>query len=675
MRSSPSFAYRLLARVLPATLLVLGGMLFSAQWLLSRELSRMLERQIELVEREKLTRLADLFRDFTGDLDALRSLPLIEDYAKSLEYGLPEEAGAHRLQLEGYLQAFRARSDRYRRVRYLDAAGREVCRSGDGGLEPLAFRAEVHGVLGAPRGTVEAWVDPAMLERLLRDFPLGTRGGAYLEGPGGVLVGDAGQRERSLKRRARVPGTAWSLIVAADRDEFLEPLARSQWTAFAVGAAGLVLVLSIILVGVRSGAAPLGRLLEGIRRVAGGDLDQELALEEGAELAAVSAAFNDMARSLKRSKLALLQADRMSTMGKLLAGIAHELNNPLQGVVGIAQNLRARAAAGRAEPTTVRDLDTLVQCAMRCKKTVEDLLVFARPQFAVREPFKTSDAIGSVRELMASRLKTDRIELRLEPDPAERHVVGNVQRLEQVFVNLFANACDATRGAAERPEIRVRLRQEGSRLRVEVADNGPGLAQEAKDRVFEAFFTTKPVGRGTGLGLAIAKQIVEEHGGRIGCESSPGRGATFTIELPTVEAEAALAVPPAQAAPAPLGRRVLVVEDEPVIARLIEDAVRADQHHADVVHHGARALELLGSTSYDLVITDLALGDVPGSRIVERWREELRGRGCRLLILTGDVFSPILPELDGDPEAACLAKPFDMDEFQAAVRRLLARPA
>jgi len=242
-------------------------------------------------------------------------------------------------------------------------------------------------------------------------------------------------------------------------------------------------------------------------------------------------------------------------------------------------------------------------------------------------------------------------------------------------VNLIANAHQAMRRAADPRRIRITTRSEPDRARVrlEIADTGPGIPRDIQAKIFEPFFTTKPPGQGTGLGLSLCRGIIEEHSGTLTVESAPSQGATFRIELPLLSRPAAAPETSAPVAlPSITPKTILVVDDEPDIADVLADALRLVGHHVEVVGDGTQALELLATRTYDLIMSDTRMPGLDGIglyREVERRFPTLRER---IVFVTGDVLdAEKLAFLEGTG-APFLMKPFDVEEVRRLVHQIFA---
>lgn len=244
---------------------------------------------------------------------------------------------------------------------------------------------------------------------------------------------------------------------------------------------------------------------------------------------AVAVLCRDVSRQV-RLESQLIQAEKLSAVGQLVAGVAHELNNPLTTIKGYAQLLQGE----RLPPAVVADLKRVEEAADRCRRIVGDLLTFARRY----EPECTETDINEILQrtvaLRSYELRVHNIEVEWDLDPALPTILADPHRLQQVVLNLVLNAEQAILSVHEGGHlaIRSRLLPGGHCIRFEVSDDGPGIRREHLDRLFDPFFTTKAVGVGTGLGLSISYGIVKEHRGRIWAESQFGAGATFVVELP-----------------------------------------------------------------------------------------------------------------------------------------------
>ncbi|HYS79079.1 MAG TPA: ATP-binding protein [Anaeromyxobacteraceae bacterium] len=366
----------------------------------------------------------------------------------------------------------------------------------------------------------------------------------------------------------------------------------------------------------------------------------------------------------------LLFADRMSALGTLAAGVAHEINNPLAFILSnLTYALEELARTGTAPGEVVRALEEAREGSVRVREIVRDLKTFSRPEDRPDEEVDLPAVLRSAMNLAQNEIRhRAQLEADLRPVPP---VSASAHRLGQVFLNLLINAAQAIpEGQADRHRIGVVCRAEGAQVVVEVSDTGVGIPEELLPRVFEPFFTTKPVGVGTGLGLSVCHGIVTAVGGDITVESRPG-ATTFRVLLPAADAPA----PAAEEPPRPPARRtrvrVLVVDDEPMVARAIARTLSA--HDVTVLHSGAAALERLRQDAgYDVVLCDLMMPEVNGMDLHERLLLEAPATSERLVFMTGGAFTSQAREFLARVPNARVDKPFEPAALRALVDGLVA---
>ena len=224
----------------------------------------------------------------------------------------------------------------------------------------------------------------------------------------------------------------------------------------------------------------------------------------------------------------LIRSSKLAAIGELVSGVAHEINNPLAGISGHTQLLLRRDL----DATVKESLELIYGETQRVTRIVQNLLSFAREQPPEDLPLSVNETVTRTLEMRSYELRLDNIELVTDLDPANPAVFGDLQQLQQVFLNIVNNAQQAMATAHGRGRLEVKSRRAKGNVRVTFTDDGPGMPADVIDRVFDPFFTTKEVGKGTGLGLSICYGIVKEHGGTISVESPHGKGSTFTVELP-----------------------------------------------------------------------------------------------------------------------------------------------
>jgi GAF domain-containing protein/CheY-like chemotaxis protein len=404
--------------------------------------------------------------------------------------------------------------------------------------------------------------------------------------------------------------------------------------------------------------------------------DDRRALQAFADQAALAfenarlyASARDSLARLRETQAQLVQAAKLSALGQLVSGVAHELNNPLSVVIGYGQLLLKREL-----PEPVRQpLELMVQQGDRMAKIVRNLLYFARQRPPERAPLDLHRVIEETLALRLHQLALSGITVERDFAPALPLVSADSQQLQQVFLNLLLNAEQAIGPGRSDGRIvfRTRVVDGGRTVRVEVMDNGPGIPAEILPRIFEPFFTTKEVGSGSGLGLSVSYGIVQEHGGRLTAESEPGR-TVFILELPVgegggTEAAAPPRVPRSHRAPA-----ALVVEDEPSVAELIRTLLRQAGWGVDVAPGGRDGLRRLRERRYDLVVSDLRMADGDGETFYREARALDPEVARRLLFITGDTANPRVLDFLRQVGLPVLEKPFSTDVFLETVHRVAA---
>jgi two-component system NtrC family sensor kinase len=382
---------------------------------------------------------------------------------------------------------------------------------------------------------------------------------------------------------------------------------------------------------------------------------------------AVISDLNEARETWQRPPETFYQTEKLAVMGSLLAGVVHELNNPLSVVLGQTALLREVLGSG----PHAAQAGKIALAAERCARIVKNFLAFARQQSPERQPVMLNQVVQETVELLAYSLRMDNVEVSLDLSEDLPPLWADPNQLHQIVVNLVTNAHHAMREVSDRRlTLTTRCDESGRWVRLEVADTGPGVPPAIRSRIFQPFFTTKPPGQGTGLGLSICQGIAEDHGGTVSLESPSGGGAVFVIRLPA-------SVPPApgvrgdEELPPVHGKRILLVEDEPNLSDLLADILSADGHHVDTAAHGIQALELLGEQASDLILSDIKMPELDGPglyRELERRHPEL----CRRVIfLSGDALSPESSAFLSRTGALTLSKPFSLDEVRRVVQQTL----
>jgi two-component system NtrC family sensor kinase len=357
----------------------------------------------------------------------------------------------------------------------------------------------------------------------------------------------------------------------------------------------------------------------------------------------------------------LIQSEKLSAIGQLIAGIAHDLNNPLASVVGFADFLKE---VPNVPPALREPLTVIQEEAERASNIVKNLLGFARKQEHQRRPTPLRPLLDATFVLLRNQLMAHRVEARIEIEPDLPAPDIDPNQIQQVFVNLINNAAQAIASTGRPGRVLVRARRWLDGVAIDVIDDGPGMSEPVAAQVFEPFFTTKPEGEGTGLGLSISQGILREHGGRIMLFTEEGRGSSFTVQLPL--ASRPPAPPPEPGTGAPTKRlRVLVVDDEPHILHYMRATLEAWGHTPVVASNGREGLELTERETFDLVISDLRMPELGGREFYEELARRQPAMLDRLVFSTGDTVRGDTLAFLESIDRPYLHKPFSLAELRA----------
>jgi two-component system NtrC family sensor kinase len=391
---------------------------------------------------------------------------------------------------------------------------------------------------------------------------------------------------------------------------------------------------------------------------------------------------------LRSTQAQLVQASKLASLGELVAGVAHELNNPLAIILGNAELLPSLA-----DEEDRRAVRQIIDAAQRGRRVVQSLVTFARHGKVEADWYNPRDLVERVLDLKRSTFRTGEVALEVGYDPATPMVMCDGPQIQQALLNMLINAEQALAGRinpqiviqvypahapVESPSVLPNLTRgsgppEGaSMVVIDVADNGPGLPPQVLDRLFEPFVTTRPVGQGTGMGLAIAYTIVVQHGGTVEVASEPDRGATFRIALPLERVPDAQAEPPdmqaqepAPEAPAP--GRVLVIDDEPAIVDLVTRLLSRSGYAVFGVERARQALEEIQRLPYDTILCDIRMPDMDGIAFYRQLQDLQLDRWPRLVIMTGDTSNARTEDFLQRHSLAALRKPFTRQELLAVI--------
>jgi two-component system NtrC family sensor kinase len=366
-----------------------------------------------------------------------------------------------------------------------------------------------------------------------------------------------------------------------------------------------------------------------------------------------------------------LQAEKLTSLGQTVSGVAHELNNPLATILSWAERLSERPL----DAPTKRGLDVILHEAERAARIVRNLLTFARKRHTTRTMV---DMNRVVRETLAMRAYEQRVTNVRVIDALAAGlppVFADAYQLQQVLLNLVMNAEQAMLSANGRGTLVVRTWHDVKRESVvlEVNDDGPGVPEEVRSKIFDPFFTTKEVGKGTGLGLAVSYAIVQDHGGRIWTDSGDRGGASFFVELP-VGTSAAREQQQGSAeaqAEGSSGAAVLVVEDEAALAAAVAEGFADAGFTVDRAGDGEEGLARVARRDYDVVVCDLKMPRVDGIQFYRAIAAAKPALARRVIFVTGDVAGTEAERFLEDSGCRWLAKPFRLADLLRTARELM----
>jgi len=390
-----------------------------------------------------------------------------------------------------------------------------------------------------------------------------------------------------------------------------------------------------------------------------------------ANLRDLSAAREAMAE-IERQRDALHQSEKLAALGSMLAGVAHELNNPLSIVLGQATMLREAAEGAGSDPAIRARAEKIEAAAERCARVVRSFLTIARQRKAETRAVALAPLLDSSIDLMLYGLRSSGVTVTREYDDSLPEILADPDQVQQIVVNLLVNAAQALEETEGRRGIRVSVRAAGDgKLGVVVADSGRGVPKEIAKRIFEPFFTTKPQGSGTGIGLSVSRGLAEAQGGTLALLTSPKGGAAFELSLPlatgVTDAKPGKRVDRANG-PVPgsvakrNGRqpRAIVIDDEPEIAVLLAEALRKAGYACDVATGGREGQAMIAANpgSYDALICDLRMPDVDGPKLFRWISTHHPALAKRTLFVTGDALGPTAGRFLAESRRPVLEKPF-----------------
>ncbi len=339
--------------------------------------------------------------------------------------------------------------------------------------------------------------------------------------------------------------------------EILDTSIKKQGIAITVYVLAFLFVISVVLCLILWNlvSTPVSMLAQGMERVAGGDLAYTIDLNRKDEMGELANAFNAMTSDLNKAKNELMEwgntlekkvqektaaihraqaqlihSEKLASLGRMAAGVAHEINSPLTGIVTFGHLLQKKFTPGSQER---EDIDVIIDQANRCSTIIRGLLGFARASAAEKALTNINDVLHSSMNIVQHKADFFNIKLVTDFEPSLMYIRADSSQLQQVFLNMIMNAADAmeSKGTLTITTRNV-VEDSGDFVEVVFSDTGPGIPKENLEKLFEPFFTTKPVGKGTGLGLAVSHGIIQDHGGSITVKTKINEGSSFIIRLP-----------------------------------------------------------------------------------------------------------------------------------------------
>jgi two-component system NtrC family sensor kinase len=373
--------------------------------------------------------------------------------------------------------------------------------------------------------------------------------------------------------------------------------------------------------------------------------------------------------NLRRTQEQLLHSEKMAAVGQLISGVAHELNNPLTAILGYSQLLTSN---GQMSAQGLEYSDKLYKQAQRTHRIVQNLLSFARQHKPERVAVQLNQVLEDTLALRDYDLRMSNIRVHFDLAPGFPTTAADPHQLQQVFLNLVNNAVDAILESASDGDLWIRTEAKDDRLIIEFRDSGPGVKEPS--RVFDPFYTTKPVGKGTGLGLSICYGIITEHGGSIQVRNVDPRGASFTIELPLQRAGVASETDGSGTMVAGRGGRILLVDADTSVLEAIEALLRGRGYEVRTARSLGEGQALLEDYEFDAVLSDMDLERREDQEKLYQWMASRKPGLARRLVWMRATAAAQDTTSDNDQDGLpILQKPFKAEDLLAAVEAALSQ--
>ncbi len=375
----------------------------------------------------------------------------------------------------------------------------------------------------------------------------------------------------------------------------------------------------------------------------------------------------------KQLQQELIAASRLASVGEMAAGIAHEINNPLTGVIGFSNLLMKKDI-----PEDIRkDVNIIYDGAQRIAGITGRMLSYTRQYKPERTSVNVNDIIETTLAIRTYEMESSNIKVETRLDPDLPITTADAGQLQQVFLNIILNAETEMILAHSGGNLTVRTERIDNTIRASFMDDGPGIAKENLDKIFNPFFTTREVGKGAGLGLSVCHGIITQHGGKIYARSRLGKGATFIVELPVVtkEEQLKMAEPAAEVSKTLSRARILVVDDDTIVQEFLTKVLGEEGHEVESVGNGDDALKRLGSEDYDVILLDIKLPGMSGIEIYKQLQKSSKPLASKVIFITGDVMKKDTMSFLARAKPPYITKPFDAEQIKKDVNLILAERA
>ena len=365
----------------------------------------------------------------------------------------------------------------------------------------------------------------------------------------------------------------------------------------------------------------------------------------------------------------IIISSRLASVGEMAAGIAHEINNPLTGVIGFASLLLKKDL-----PKDIREMvDVVYEGSQRVANITNGMLSYARQHKPERGSININAIIETTFDMQAYKIKASNIKITTRLDPDLPTTIADAGQLQQVFLNIILNAETEMINAHGGGTLSIKTERIDDTIQVSFKDDGPGIPRKNIERIFDPFFTTREVGQGTGLGLSVCYGIVKQHDGKIYARSRLGKGATFFVELPVVTEEKQLKMAePAAEVPKTLSRaRILVVDDDTFVQKFLTEILGKEGHEVEIVENGDDALGRLGSEDYGVILLDVKLPGMTGIELYGYMQKMDKSLLRRVIFITGDVMSADTMVFIKSTGIPYITKPFDIEQLKKSISRII----